>query len=72
MVSLNIQKLMWTKESVNCCEEWLYQQVTSQLLETVTYVFTDIPFMGSHSVTEMIPKHGRTESTKLALGQWNE
>ena len=63
---------MCTKESVNCREEWLYQQVTSYLVETVKYVLTGIPFLGSHSVTEMIPKYGRTESTKLVLGQWKE
>ena len=50
MVILNIQKPMCTKETVNCREKWLYQKVTSQLVETVTHVFTDIPFLDSHSV----------------------
>ena len=50
MVILNIQKLMCTKERVNCRGEWLYQKVNSQLVETVTYIFTDIPFLDNHSL----------------------
>ena len=60
---------------MNCGE--LYQKVTSQLVETVAFVFTDIPFLDSHSpfffiknglkllkerALEMIPKCGRAEA----------
>ena len=61
---------------MNCGEQWLCQKVTSRLVETVAYVFTDIRFLDSHSpyffikngfkllkekALEMIPKYGRTE-----------
>ena len=34
---------------MNCSEYWLYQKVTSQLVETDAYFFTYIPFLDSHS-----------------------
>ena len=44
-----IQVIKSTKERMNCNEQWLYQKVTSQLVETVAYVFADISFLDSHS-----------------------
>ena len=40
---------VYVKESMNCSEQGLYQNVTGGDQETAAYVFTDIPFLDSHS-----------------------
>ena len=64
---------------MNCNEQWFYQKVTNQLVDTVAYVFTDIRFLDGHGLyffiengfklrkekaLKMIPKYGRTEAQR--------
>ena len=50
-------------EGMSCSKQWLYERVTSQLVETVAYVFTDIPFFDRHSPFFLI-KNGLSCSSK--------